>query len=67
MSNLARQELYFGKYSSPEEMIFNLEKVTTDDVQKLANLFLETDKVSLTVLGNLDRLKIDRANLNCGS
>ena len=48
-------------------MIFNLEHVTTGDVHKLANLFLETDKVSLTVLGNLDRLKIDRANLNCGS
>ncbi len=67
MSNLARQELYFGKYSSPEEMIFNLEQVTTDDVQKLANLFFKTDKVSLTVLGNLDGLKLDRTNLDCGS
>ncbi len=65
MSNLARQELYFGKYFSLDEMIGSIEKVTAEEVQQLANMFFDTRLIALTVLGNLDGFKITRDRLDC--
>ncbi len=65
MSNLARQELYFGKYFSLDEMICNIEKVSAEKVQELANAFFDTRHIALTVLGNLDGFKITRERLDC--
>jgi predicted Zn-dependent peptidase len=65
MSNLARQELYFGKYFSLDEMISSIERVTPDEVQKLANIFFDTRHIALTALGNLDGFKISRERLDC--
>jgi len=65
MSNLARQELYFGKYFSLDEMISCIEKVSGEEVQQLANTFFDTRHIALTVLGNLDRFKITRERLDC--
>jgi predicted Zn-dependent peptidase len=65
MSNLARQEMYFGKYFSLDEMIGSIETVTAEEVQELARTFFETRQIALTVLGNLDGLKITRERLDC--
>jgi predicted Zn-dependent peptidase len=65
MSNLARQELYFGKYFSLDEMISCIEKVGGEEVQQLANTFFDTRHIALTVLGNLDGFKITRERLDC--
>jgi predicted Zn-dependent peptidase len=65
MSNLARQELYFGKYFSLDEMISRIEKVTTEEVQGLASTFFDTRLIALTVLGNLDGFKVTRERLDC--
>src|SRR5437867_1563556 len=65
MSNLARQEMYFGKYFSLDEMTSNIQKVTAEDVQRLANTFFDARQTALTVLGNLDGLKITRERLDC--
>jgi predicted Zn-dependent peptidase len=65
MSNLARQELYFGKYFSLDEMISSIEKVTAEEVQTLAKAFFDTRQIALTVLGNLDGFKITRERLDC--
>ena len=65
MSNLARQELYFGKYFSLDEMISSIEKVRGEEVQQLANTFFDTRHIALTVLGNLDGFKITRERLDC--
>jgi len=65
MSNLARQELYFGKYFSLDEMISCIEKVSGEEVQQLANTFFDTRHIALTVLGNLDGFKITRERLDC--
>ena len=66
MSNLARQELYFGDYAPPQETILNVERVTADKVQVLANSVFDTRQVALTVLGNMDGVKFTRADLDCG-
>lgn len=65
MANLARQELYFGRYSSPDEMICHIERVSEDEVQALAASFFKTKQVALTVLGNLNGVKFTRDDLAC--
>ena len=65
MSNLARQQMYYGKFATVDEIIADVDSVTTADVQRLANELLQADKISLTLLGNLGDLKITRADLNC--
>lgn len=65
MSNLARQEMYFGKNVSLDEVISNIESVTTEQVQHLANTFFDTRLIALTVLGNLEGLKVTREQLDC--
>jgi len=57
MSNLARQELYYGKYFSLDEMTGAIERVSSEDVHRLANAFFETRQIALTVLGSLDGFK----------
>jgi len=65
MSNLARQELYFGKYISLDELISSIEAVTAESIQQMANASFDTRQIALTVLGNLDGLKISRERLDC--
>jgi predicted Zn-dependent peptidase len=65
MSNLARQQMYYGKFATVDEIIADVDRVTAADVQRLANDLLQADKISLTLLGNLGDLKITRADLQC--
>ena len=65
MSNLARQELYFGQYFSLDEMIGRIEEVTAGEIQGLAMTFFDTRQIALTVLGNLDGFRITREHLDC--
>ncbi len=66
MANLARQELYFGDYTPPQETILNFDRVSADEVQALAHSIFDTRQVALTVLGNLDGVEFTRADLDCG-
>ena len=66
MSNLARQELYFGDYKPPQETILDIDRVSADEVQALAHSVFDTRQVALTVLGNLDGVRFTRADLDCG-
>ncbi len=65
MSNLARQELYFGKFFTLDEMIEKIEAVTAEDLAEITREFFRTDRISLAVLGRLDGLKIGRKMLVC--
>ena len=65
MSNLARQEMYFGKFFSLDEIAARIERVTPEEVAEIANEFFRTNQVSVTALGNLDGMKIGREQLNC--
>ncbi len=65
MSNLARQEMYFGKYISLDELISSIETVTAESIQQMANASFDTRQIALTVLGNLEGLKISRERLDC--
>ena len=65
MSNLARQELYFGKFYSLDEILASIEGVTREDVQALAHEFFRSEQISATVLGPVNGFSLDRARLAC--
>jgi len=65
MTNLARQQIFFGRFFSMDEMISSIEAVTAEQVQALANESFENDQLSLTVLGKVDGLSLDRSIFNC--
>jgi predicted Zn-dependent peptidase len=65
MSNLARQEMHFRRFFSLDELVESIEKVTAADVQRVAQIFFEQKQIALTILGNLDGLKIGREDLVC--
>jgi predicted Zn-dependent peptidase len=65
MSNLARQEMYFDRFYSLDELIEKIEGVTVEDLHALANEFFKTESVAVTALGNLNGLKVSRDQLAC--
>jgi predicted Zn-dependent peptidase len=65
MSNLARQEMHFGRFFSLDELVESIEKVTADEVQRVAQDFFKSDDIALTVLGNLNGFKVTREDLIC--
>ena len=65
MSNLARQEMYFGRYISLDEIAADVDAVTVEQVQAVARDFFSTDRIALTILGPQDHLRITRSDLAC--
>jgi predicted Zn-dependent peptidase len=65
MSNLARQEMYFGRYFSMDEIARQVEAVTAADVLAVARELLDAKRLALTVLGPLQGKRITRSNLAC--
>jgi predicted Zn-dependent peptidase len=65
MSNLARQEMYFDRFFGLDELIARIEQVTVDDLQALAQDLLRRESIAVTVLGNLNGLKLSRDQLAC--
>ncbi len=58
MSRIARQEIYFGKYLSMDDIIKGVEKVTGEQVQQLAQQLFTRENISLTILGPLTRADV---------
>jgi predicted Zn-dependent peptidase len=65
MTNLARQEMYFGRFFTLDELVESIEAVSAADVQRIAQTFFDPKQIALTVLGNLDNLRIGREDLAC--
>jgi predicted Zn-dependent peptidase len=65
MSNLARQEMYFSRFFTLDELLQSIETVTAEDVQRVAQAFFEPKHIALTILGNLENFRIGREDLAC--
>jgi len=65
MSNLARQEMYFDRFISLDEIIKCIEAVSAESLMHTAREFFDADNVAVTVLGNLNGLKISRDQIAC--
>ncbi|HEV2688255.1 MAG TPA: pitrilysin family protein [Bryobacteraceae bacterium] len=65
MGNLARQEMYFKRFFTLDEMLESIEAVTTEQVQKIAQEFFDPKNITLAMLGNLGDFRIRREDLAC--
>ncbi len=65
MSHLARQEMYFGRFFSLDEMLASIERVTHEDIQQIAQEFFAPKRIGVTVLGNVVGLNLTRDHLAC--
>ena len=65
MGNLARQDLYFGRFFTLDEMLESIEVVTAEQVRQIAREFFNPKNITLAVLGNLGDFRIKREDLDC--
>ena len=65
MSNLARQQMYYGRFFGVDEITREIERVTAEEIQEIARELFQTEKMALTMLGNLGKMKIGRDVLEC--
>jgi len=54
MQNIAKQEIYFGRYFSPAEVIREIDSVTLKKLKELAERLLRGKSPALSVLGPVD-------------
>jgi predicted Zn-dependent peptidase len=65
MSNLARQELYFDKFMTMDDMLESIERVERAEVQAIAQAFFRTEDIALAMLGKLGDIAVTREDLVC--
>jgi predicted Zn-dependent peptidase len=51
MSHLARQEIYFDRHFSLDETLAGVQRVSADDIQRVARDLLSNGSLAVTVLG----------------
>ena len=56
MSHLARQEIYFGRHFTLDEIMGGIEAVEAADVQRIASEIF-AGELSMSVLGNLGKYR----------
>jgi predicted Zn-dependent peptidase len=64
MSHLARQEIYFERQFGLDETLQGIERVTADDVLRVAGDLFKSESLAVTVLGNVNGLQIPRERLS---
>ncbi|MBI4876089.1 MAG: insulinase family protein [Acidobacteria bacterium] len=65
MANLARQELFFGRFFSLDDLLDSVERVTAEEVRDVARAFFDSRQIAVTVLGKLNGHKFTRTELAC--
>jgi predicted Zn-dependent peptidase len=63
MANLARQEMYFRRFFSLDEIIAMVDAVDADAVQAMAQKLFAPERIAITLLGRLDGIKLNRKRL----
>jgi predicted Zn-dependent peptidase len=63
MSHLARQEIYFDRQFGLDETLQGIERVTSDDVLRVAADLFRDGALAATVLGNVNGLQMSRERL----
>lgn len=51
MSQLARNEIYYGEHITPEQIVEGIDKVTAGDISDLAATIIDPDQMALTIIG----------------
>ncbi len=58
MQSLANQQIFYGRYYTPEETIKEIDSVTLKQARELAGRLVSSGKMAITVLGPLDKTEI---------
>jgi predicted Zn-dependent peptidase len=66
MSHLARQEIYFDRHFGLDETLQGVERVTVDDIQRVARDLFANEGLAATVVGAVNGLEISRDKLLLG-
>jgi predicted Zn-dependent peptidase len=66
MSHLARQEIYFDRQFGLDETLEGVERVTVEDIQRVARDLFADGALAATVLGAVNGLKIPQERLALG-
>jgi predicted Zn-dependent peptidase len=66
MSHLARQEIYFDRYFSLDETLEGVERVSADDLKRVATDLFANGSLGVTVLGPKNGYALTRERLNLG-
>jgi predicted Zn-dependent peptidase len=66
MSHLARQEIYFDRHFGLDETLEGVERVSTEDVLRVARDLLRDGALAATVLGAVNGLQIPPERLSLG-
>ena len=65
MNSLARQQMFYGRFFSVDEITAEIDQVAAADIQRLANELLRSDLLTLTLLGQVKELALTRNELHC--
>jgi predicted Zn-dependent peptidase len=65
MANLARQELYFGKFTTLSQVMRSVDRITAEEVQDVARESFKTEALALSLVGKLDGINVRREALVC--
>jgi predicted Zn-dependent peptidase len=63
MSNLARQEIFFGRQFTLDEILERINRVTASDVQRVATDIFSSNELAITAVGQLGSLDLDSAQI----
>ncbi len=63
MSNLARQEIFFGRQFTLDEILDRIERVSVEDVQRIARDIFGGSELAITALGQLENLDLESLQL----
>ena len=59
MNNIARQEMYYGRYISPDEIIKSVDRVRLAEIQALSERLIARDRFSATAFGPMEKDVLD--------
>ncbi|MDP2167829.1 MAG: pitrilysin family protein [Thermodesulfovibrionales bacterium] len=58
MQSIARQEIYYGRYHSPEEIMKEIESLSLPKVKEFSEQLLKNSPIALTVVGPVDKGRV---------
>ena len=65
MGNRARQEMYFGRFYSLEQIFASVDAVSSEELQQVAGELFTPERIALAALGQLDGFRPNRDLLAC--
>ena len=63
MSSLANNHMLFSRNITIDEVITEIDKVSQEEIQEIAQNTFQKNKLAITILGANDKVKLDLAHL----